>query len=154
MLRVLIVDADPGYRELLRQLLGNTVEVVEAAEAEDAVEKAVELRPQLVLLSLDVSGADEGSVAKRVKAARPSTKVILLTSHAEEAYLSSTGKSGADALLRKQDVARSLFSEMRRLAAPSWQAWSGIERRGQLLTSAKTWDGKERRARHRVPRAQ
>src|SRR5258708_30049150 len=129
---VLIVDDKADFRELVRRVLGGAVEVVgEATDGEEAVQRAAGLAPDVVLMDLDISGLDAIRAAWRIKADRPATKMILLTAHDEEAYLAFTGKTGADALLRKQDVKTQLLARVRVVTgqAPRPQ-WDGQERRG------------------------
>ena len=71
-------------------------------------------------------------------------KVILLTPHDEEAYLSSTGKSGADAILPKRAVRAEILSRIRVVMSGFWSTWDGRERRGKGSFSGR-WDGRERR---------
>ncbi|SRR5258708_2633408 len=144
---VLIVDDKADFREMLRKVLGGAVEVVgEAADGEEAVQLAAGLAPDVVIMDLDISGLDAIRAAWRIKADRPATKMILLTAHDEEAYLAFTGKSGADALLRKQDVKTQLLARVRVVTgqAPRPQ-WDGQERRGKGQGAPSAWNGWDRR---------
>ena len=85
----------------------------------------------------------------RVTPGRGDVKVILLTPHDEEAYLSSTGKSGADAILPKRAVRAEILSRIRVVTSGFWSTWDGRERRGKKPPSGR-WDGKDRR-RQRSP---
>src|SRR5260370_10044649 len=129
---VLIVDDKADFREMLRKVLGGAVEVVgEAADGEEAVQLAAGLAPDVVLMDLDISGLDAIRAAWRIKADRPATKMILLTAHDEEAYLAFTGKTGADALLRRQGIKTQLLSRIRAIPGQAARpAWDGQERRG------------------------
>jgi DNA-binding NarL/FixJ family response regulator len=144
---VLIVDDKTDFRELVKRVLGGAVEVVgEATDGDEAVRQAVGLAPDVVLMDLDISGLDAIRAAWRIKADRPATKMILLTAHDEEAYLAFTGKTGADALLRKQDVKTQLLARIRavtgQVAKPQWD---GQERRGKGLGTPSAWNGWDRR---------
>src|SRR5258708_38303874 len=97
LLTVLIVDDDERFRELVGRLLGTGVRGVgEAARGEDAVLLATEVRPDVVLMDLDIPGLDGIAATPQIKAAAPRTKVILVTPYEEQAYLSSTRQTGAD----------------------------------------------------------
>ena len=148
---VLIVDDKADFRELVRRILGGAVEVVgEAADGEEAVQLAAGLAPDVVLMDLDISGLDAIRAAWRIKADRPATKMILLTAHDEEAYLAFTGKTGADALLRKQDIKTQLLSRIRSITGqPARPTWDGLERRGMGLGTPSAWNGWERRRKAR-----
>src|SRR5882762_6091233 len=111
---VLIADDDERFRELVGRLLGPGITVVgEVVRGEDAVLLATELRPDVVLMDLDIPGLDSIAATRQIKAAAPRTKVILVTPHEEHAYLSSTGKTGADALLAMRAVRTEVLSCIR-----------------------------------------
>ncbi len=144
-LTVLIVDDDERFRELVKRLLGPGVRVVgEAARGDDAVLLATEVRPDVVLMDLEIPGLDGIAATRQIKAAVPRTKVILMTPYGEEAYLSSTGKTGADALLAKRSVRTEVLSRIRAVVGGFGSAWDGRERRTLGVTLG-SWDGRERR---------
>ena len=144
-LTVLIVDDDERFRELVGRLLGAGVRVVgEAARGDDAVLLATELGPDVVLMDLDIPGLDGIATTRQIKAAAPQTKVILVTPYEEQAYLGSTGKTGADALLAKRAVRTEVLSCIRTVVGGFGSAWDGMERRGQGVPSGR-WNGSERR---------
>ena len=144
-LNVLIVDDDEAFREVIKRQMGQGVKVIgEAARGDDAVLLASELRPDVVLMDLDLPGLDGIAATRQIKAFDPEVKVILLTPHDEEAYLSSTGKSGADAIVPKRAVRAEILSRIRVVASGFWSTWDGRERRGKGSSSGR-WDGRERR---------
>src|SRR5712692_4223411 len=144
-LTVLIVDDDERFRELVKRLLGPGVRVVgEAARGDDAVLLATEVRPDVVLMDLEIPGLDGIAATRQIKAAVPRTKVILVTPYGEEAYLSSTGKTGADDLLAKRAVRSEVLHRIRAVVGRFGSAWDGMERRGPGVTSGRR-DGTERR---------
>jgi len=147
--KLLIADADEAFRDLVKRLLGETVEVVgEAVSADDAVQLAAETQPDVVLMDIGISEPNGIAATWRIKADRPETKVIALTLHDEEAYLNATGKSGADALLPKKDVRTEILSLVRTVVDTNWRPWDGFERRGQILGDRLGWNGDERRLGH------
>ncbi len=144
-LTVLIVDDDERFRELVKRLLGPGVRVVgEAARGDDAVLLATEVRPDVVLMDLEIPDLDGIAATRQIKAAVPRTKVILVTPHGEEAYLSSTGKTGADDLLAKRAVRSEVLPRIRAVVGRFGSAWDGMERRGPGVTWGR-WHGSERR---------
>jgi DNA-binding NarL/FixJ family response regulator len=115
--RVLIADDDETFCALVKRLLGSAVEVVgEAADGETAVRIASDLAPDVVIMDVEIP-TEGGIVATRqIKAAKPETRVLMVTAHEEEAYLDSTGKAGADAFLPKRLIREELLSSIKTLA--------------------------------------
>src|SRR2546426_3181287 len=78
MLKVLIADDSPAFRAFLRHILEmeRDLRVVgEAADGEEAVQHARELKPDVVLLDIDLPGPDGLQAARRIKASLPATRV-------------------------------------------------------------------------------
>jgi DNA-binding NarL/FixJ family response regulator len=147
MTTVLIVDDDEAFREVIKRSLGPGVNVIgEGARGEDGVLLAAQLHPEVILMDLDLPGLDGITAIRQIKAANPEVKVILLTPHDEEAYLSSTGKTGADSILPKRAVRAEILSRIRVVASGFWSTWDGRDRRGRATPTGR-WDGKERRRR-------
>lgn len=146
LLTVAIVDDDEGFRGLLKSALGGGVEVLaEGATGEEAVRLTADLRPDAVLIDIDIPGLDAIEATRQIKVASPQTRVVLLTLHDEEAYLSSTGKSGADALLAKREARTEALSLIRSVVGLPRPPWDGRERRGKGLGFPAVWNRRERR---------
>ena len=147
---VLIADGDPALRERVKRILGQAVGVVcEADGGEAAVQLAAELQPDVVLMDIALPGIGGIGATHLIKQGRPETKVILLTVHDEEAYLSATGKSGADAFLPKRLIRTDLLAAIRGVEPGIQAPWNGMERREGPTRPAEVpgWDGKDRRRR-------
>jgi len=84
MLTVLLVEDHPMNRKLFRDLLGLRFQVVEAGSAEEAQERLQSLRPDLILMDIQLPGMDGLSLVRRLKV-RPefsSTPVVAISAHA------------------------------------------------------------------------
>jgi len=84
MLTVLLVEDHPMNRKLFRDLLGLRFQVVEAASAEEAQEHLQTLRPDLILMDIQLPGMDGLTLVRRLKV-RPeftSTPVVAISAHA------------------------------------------------------------------------
>jgi DNA-binding NarL/FixJ family response regulator len=112
---VLIAHGDSSFRELVKRHLGRAVRVVgDACDGEEAVWLAKWLRPDIVLMDMAMPLLAGPEAARRIKADRVETKVVLLTSEDEQERARALGRVGAnflflhaDALLAKDTVLRS-----------------------------------------------
>jgi DNA-binding response OmpR family regulator len=78
--RVLLVDDEPQFREMLAEYLGGKeFETFEASSGEEALAKLASVCPRLVLLDLMMSGIGGLETLRRIKALRPETCVIMVT---------------------------------------------------------------------------
>jgi DNA-binding NarL/FixJ family response regulator len=86
MIRVLLVDDHPLVRAGLRTLLDATddIEVVdEASDGQAAVELAAAVAPDVVLMDLSMPVLDGVAATRRLSAAQPEVRVVVLTSSSE-----------------------------------------------------------------------
>ena len=82
MISVLVVDDHPLFREGLRALLDTVPDMTVAGVAEDgetAVRRTVELRPDVVLMDLNLPGVGGLDATRRIVAAAPDSAVLVLT---------------------------------------------------------------------------
>lgn len=103
-LRILIADDRQEVRQELRVILplAGPVEVVgEAADGLEAVRLAAAIRPQVVLLDLQMPVLDGYQAAAQIKSVCPSCRVVALTVHEDEAARRKAAESGVDAFVVK-----------------------------------------------------
>ena len=95
--RVLVVDDHPMVREGLRSMLdGEGVEIVgEAASGGEAVQRAIELQPDVVLLDLELPDLDGLTVLRRVRETVPAAAVLIVTMHQDPARVRLAVEAGA-----------------------------------------------------------
>jgi DNA-binding NarL/FixJ family response regulator len=104
-LRILVVDDHEVVRMGLRSLIERQphMEIVgEAATAQDAVQKAQHLTPDVVVLDLRLPDTSGIEVCRKIKARVPGAKVIVLTSFPDDELLSDAIGAGADGYILKQ----------------------------------------------------
>ena len=105
--RVLAVDDQASFLAVLRDLVRATNELEPVGEAESgelAVEAAHELLPDIVLMDVRMPGLNGIAAAKLIKADRPSTLVVLIsTSHPDELGL-ELDDTIADAIVWKSEL--------------------------------------------------
>jgi two-component system response regulator NreC len=118
-IRVLIADDHTILREGLRKLLSEEpdIDVVgEAADGHQAVKKAEELKPDVILLDLAMPGMNGIAAAKRLRTAAPGSKILILTVHQEEEYVYETLRAGATGYVLKDAAAPDLVGAIRKAA--------------------------------------
>jgi NarL family two-component system response regulator LiaR len=119
-IRVLIADDHAVVRQGLSVFLGtqDDIEVVgEAADGQQAVERACELSPDVLLLDLVMPKLDGIGVIRQLRDLAPGTKVIVLTSFADDEKVFSAVQAGASGYLLKDVQPRELSEAIRRVSA-------------------------------------
>jgi DNA-binding NarL/FixJ family response regulator len=118
MKRITVLLADDhtivreGFRHLLE--LETDFEVVgEAADGRQAVALAVQFRPDVVLMDIAMPRLNGLEATRRVLKALPSAKVIMLSSHNDDARVENATNSGAAGFLFKQTSALELCQAIR-----------------------------------------
>jgi DNA-binding NarL/FixJ family response regulator len=109
--RILIADDHSLFRDGLRSLLlaqGHEV-IGEARNGREAVALARELRPDLVLMDVQMPELDGIGATKLIVGEMPEMKVVILTASEEEAKLFDAIKSGAQGYLLKNLEAETFF---------------------------------------------
>ncbi|HEY1388217.1 MAG TPA: response regulator transcription factor [Ktedonobacterales bacterium] len=119
-IRILLVDDHPIFRAGLRALLESQpdVRVVgEAGNGAEAIARATELRPDIILLDISMPDVDGLEALRRMQADHVPGKVLVLTMHAENEYLFQVLESGGYGYVLKQGVDTDLFTAIRTVAA-------------------------------------
>ena len=117
MTTVLIVEDHPLYRRALVSLVGELdgfVVVAEAGDGATGVAAAVEHQPDVVLMDLGLPDLDGIEATRRIRAALPSTAVLVLTMTEDDAAVAGAVRAGASGYLVKgaepDAIARALAS--------------------------------------------
>lgn len=115
-IKVLVVDDHAVLRDGIRALLDvpEDIEMVgEASEGKDALEKAQELAPDIVLMDLMMPGMDGLEATRRLKKKTPKVKVLILSQHDNREYILSAIKAGANGYVVKKALGLELVSAIR-----------------------------------------
>src|ERR1051325_8351106 len=115
-IKCLLVDDHTLFRQGVRRLLEteSDFEVIgEAPDAGDAVEKARELRPDIVLMDIGMPGLSSFEAARQIRKNRPETKVLFLTMYEDEDYLVQCLEVGAAGYVLKDTPAPQLVTAIR-----------------------------------------
>lgn len=91
--KILIVEDQPLFRELLRRTLSaqRRLEIIgEAEDGEAAIRLAREMEPDVVLMDIELPGDIDGiEAALRIKKERPETGIVVLSVHSDRRYVTS-----------------------------------------------------------------
>jgi two-component system, NarL family, invasion response regulator UvrY len=103
--RVLIVDDQPPFRAAARLVLDvlDGFEVVgEAGSGEEALERAGELAPELVVMDINLPGIDGIEATRRLQAERPEAAVVLVSTYRGDELPDGAETCGAMAYVHKE----------------------------------------------------
>jgi DNA-binding NarL/FixJ family response regulator len=116
--RILVVDDHPLTRDALAGLLGqHGFDVVDTvASGEEAVERARELQPQLVLLDLTMPGLGGLAALPLLLEAAPETEVVVLTAAEDDQSLLQAIRAGAAGYLLKSEPPERIVDFLRGVA--------------------------------------
>ncbi len=118
-IRVLLVDDHAVLRAGLTALLNAEpyFEVVgEAAGGEEAVEKARQLKPQVVVMDLTMPGIGGIEATRQITALGLGIKVLALTMHAEDEFLVAVLEAGGSGYVLKSSADQDLKTAIRTVA--------------------------------------
>jgi DNA-binding NarL/FixJ family response regulator len=101
--RTLIVEDHEGVRALLRSLLENETQCVVVGEASDglqAVQRAQELQPDLILLDLSLPKLNGMEAGRRIRKISPQSRIVFLSQDSTPEIVESALRIGAGYLLK------------------------------------------------------
>ncbi len=119
-IRIIIVDDHPFFREGLRNVLASEQDirvVGEAGDGEEAVEKAAELQPDVILMDVNLPRMNGLEAMRRIKEARPETNFVILTAYDDEEQVYHAVRAGASAYHAKDVDPRRLVTTIREVNA-------------------------------------
>lgn len=117
--KVLLADDHAMFRAGVRALLEleEGLEVVgEAGSGADAVDQALKLKPDLVVMDVSMPGMNGLEATRRIAALDIGVAVLVLTVHAEEEYLVPVVEAGGSGYLTKASADRDLVEAIRTVA--------------------------------------
>ena len=120
MIRILIAEDQALVRGAIVALLGlePDLEVVaDVARGDEIVPMALEARPDVALLDIEMPGLDGLSAAAQLRTALPSCRTIVVTTFGRPGYLRRAMEAGASGFLLKDAPAAQLAEAIRRVAA-------------------------------------
>jgi DNA-binding NarL/FixJ family response regulator len=118
MTTLLLADDHHVMRESLRTMLeakGFDV-VAEAPDGREAVRLAAETTPEVAILDIAMPGLNGLDAAQQIQQVSSSTRILLLTMHAEEPYVAAALRAGVSGYLLKTQVAQDLVRAIEEVA--------------------------------------
>lgn len=118
-IRLLLVDDDPLIRAGLAAVLGSDPSLEIIGEAENglrALELVPRLEPKVILLDIRMPHLDGLTTLKRLMARDPQTRVLILTTFGEEAYIDRAMAGGASGFMLKSSAPEALIAAVHAVA--------------------------------------
>ncbi len=119
-IRVVLADDHAVVRQGLKLLIDSESDLTVIAEAGDgqaAVEQAVALQPDVIVLDISMPGMNGLAATKTLKKVLPRAAIVTLTRHTDDAYLQELLRAGVSAYVLKQSAPRELLHAIRAAAS-------------------------------------
>ena len=119
IIRVILVDDHNVVRAGLKAVLGSAkdIEVIgEGSNGKEAISLAERLDPDVIVMDLSMGEMDGAEATKALVGSKARAKVLILTMHAEDAYLVPLLEAGASGYLVKSAADRELIDAVRAVA--------------------------------------
>ncbi len=126
-LRVLLVDDENYMRVFVGRVLSTSINcaVVEARDGQDAIDQCRSSDPELIILDINMPRVDGVKALGEIRALKPATPIVMLTSISEEAVVEECVTKGASYFIRKDvraDLLKTELQEMLRQFFPEPKA--------------------------------
>jgi DNA-binding NarL/FixJ family response regulator len=131
-IRVLVADDQAVVRQGVVLLLSTSGDIEVAGEAADGLEAlalALELRPDVALVDLRMPGLDGARVTERIVSAGTGTRVLILTTYADDDAVMPALRAGAVGYLTKDVTSEALLAAVREVAAGRTVLDSAVQQR-------------------------
>ncbi len=148
-IRVLIADDHTLFRESLRSLLkmAENIEVVgEAGDGVEAVSKAIQLKPDVVLMDIAMPNVNGLQATRQIKREVPSVKVLVLTMYETEQYILEMLRCGASGYILKRASTRDLIPAIQAVSQGEVYLYPSVTKKvldrylEQIKTGEKAYD--------------
>jgi DNA-binding NarL/FixJ family response regulator len=120
MARILIADDNKPFRTFLKRLLERHDDwsvCGMAKNGDEAVQKAVELKPDLILLDIEMPKLDGLSACRLIREKVPTAEILILTVHQSLDLARSAAESGAWGYVSKSSISRDLIPAIEAMMA-------------------------------------
>ena len=136
MIQVLIIDDQALVRTGLRHILDQSSEITQVSEVtsgEAALSRCRNMRPDVILLSINLPGLTGFEITRKLARIQPESRIIVLAVHAKPPYPTRLMDAGASGYLTRDCEARELLQAIKAVAAG--QRYIGSEAAKQMALS-------------------
>jgi two-component system response regulator NreC len=119
-LRILLADDHVTVRHGLKLLIDSQPDmkvVSEASDGNSAVQRAVALKPDVVIMDISMPGMNGLAATRKLKQVQPDAAIVTLTRHGDDAYLQELLRAGVSGYVLKQSAPAELLQAIRAAAA-------------------------------------
>ena len=105
MADILIVEDSTAFRQTLKRIVllrFPSLQIVEAKDGKEAIEKTSEAPPRLIFMDVSLPGENGFQLTKKIKAAHPEIPILIMTIYDSQEYRETAYDSGADFFLSKK----------------------------------------------------
>jgi two-component system cell cycle response regulator DivK len=123
--KILVVDDNQDSRELVVKVLKNKgYEMVEAADGEEAIEKAIAERPNLILLDISIPKLNGYEVTQKLKSMKEfeNIPIVALTAHAMKGDRMKALEAGCEGYITKPINVRELPAQVKSFIKGRWES--------------------------------
>ncbi len=136
-IRVLLADDHPVARAGIRNFINKDLEIEvigEADNGETALQLVIELKPDVLLLDMEMPGLKRIDVAKELKEKNSPVKILVLSSYNDKQYIFGLLSNGAASYLTKEEVPDRIIEAIQGVARGE-SGWLSCVIRGKPLRS-------------------
>jgi two-component system response regulator NreC len=115
-IRVFVTDDHTLFRQGIETLVGSEpdMEIVgQASNAIDAIAQAAEVKPDVVLMDIGMTGLSSFEATRQIRKNRPETRILFLTMYDDEDYLVESMQAGGAGYVLKDSPASQLLNAIR-----------------------------------------
>ena len=119
-LRILLADDHVVVRHGLKLLIDDQPDmtvIAEAGDGETAVQRAVQLKPDVIVMDISMPGMNGLVATRRLRQLQPNAAIVTLTRHTDDAYLQELLRAGVSGYVLKQSEPAELLQAIRAAAA-------------------------------------
>ncbi len=117
--RILIVDDHKVFRDGLRMTINHEADMEVVGEAENgqmAIESAIELQPDVILMDVKMPVMDGIEATRRIHVKMPGIKILALSMYSDNNFISGMMRAGAVGFITKGGESEDMYKVIRRVA--------------------------------------